>query len=247
MAISTVMKKLLMATAGGVFIALGVTSKAEAFALNGTGLDLPQSGEPSISLAQFAATPEPELLAIADAPGMQSNIVFGGSWYEFSFGQVGQDARGCKPADLFGPECTPSSAGNSVFAGASPWEFEVGAAGAILKVTDAFSRGDAFSIFNFGTLIAATSTPSTGGYCGDNPDTCFADPLVSKGAFNLAPGQYSLRIVPTKSPFGRGAAYFRLDEVEVKQVPEPVSVLGLLAFAAIGVANRLKRKPQRHQ
>ncbi|MFB2975653.1 PEP-CTERM sorting domain-containing protein [Microseira sp. BLCC-F43] len=247
MAISTVMKKLLMATAGGVFIALGVTAKAEAFALNGQSLDLPESREANISLARFAATPESELLTIAQTPGMQSNIAFGGPWYEFSFGQVGEDARGCNPADPNGPVCTPSSAGNSVFAGASPWEFEVGAAGAILKVTDAFSRGDAFSIFNFNTLIGATSTPSRGGYCGDNPDICFADPLVSKGAFNLAAGQYSLRIVPTNSPFKAGAAYFRLDEVEVKQVPEPVSVLGLLAFGAMGVANRLKRKPQRHQ
>ncbi len=247
MAISTVMKKLLMATAGGVFIALAVTDKVEAIALNGQSLDLPESEELSISFGRFAATPEPQLPAIADARAMQSNIVFGGAWYQFSFGEVGKDAKGCSPADPFAPSCTPSSAGNSEFAGASPWEFEVGAAGAILKVTDAFFRGDRFDIFNFDSLIGTTSTPSIGGGCGDNPDTCFADPLISKGAFNLAPGQYSLRIVPTKSPFGSGAAYFRLDEVEVKEVPEPAAVLGLLAFGAIGVANRLKRKPQRHQ
>jgi hypothetical protein len=235
MAISKVMKNLLMATATGVLIALGVTAKAEAISLNGQSLDLPGNQEPSISFGRFSAMPK-----AAPASGA---IALGGPWYEFSFGQVGQDAKGCSPADPSASSCTPSSAGNSVFAGASPWEFEVPAAGAILKVTDAFARGDVFSIFNFNNPIGTTSTPFLGGGCGDNPENCFADPLVSKGVFNLAPGQYSLRIVPTNSPFGGGAAYFRLDEA--KQVPEPISALGLLAFGAMGVANKFTRKPQR--
>ncbi|HAX78390.1 MAG TPA: hypothetical protein DCY88_21835 [Cyanobacteria bacterium UBA11372] len=231
------MKKLLMATAGSVFIALGVTAKAEALTLNGQSLDLPESEEASISFGRFAAMPE---LAPASA------IALGGAWYQFSFGKAGKDAQGCQPADPNGPLCTPSEAGNSVFAGASPWEFEVGAAGAILKVTDAFFRGDAFSIFNFNTLIGTTSTAFQDEEgCGSNPDTCFADPLVSKGTFNLAAGQYSLRIVPTASPFEKGAAFFRLDEA--KEVPEPVSVLGLLALGVMGVAHKCKGKPQRQQ
>lgn len=231
MAISTVMKKLLIATAGGVFIALGVTAKAEAISLNGSSVNLSKSEKASISFGRFAATPKAAVASEA--------IALGGPWYEFSFGQVGEDAQGCSSAT-----CIPSSGGNSVFAGPSPWEFEVGAAGAILKVTDAFYRGDTFNIFNFDTLLGTTSatSPEENG-CGSNPDTCFADPLISKGTFNLAPGQYSLRIVPTNSPFGEGAAYFRLDEA--KEVPEAVSVLGLLAFGAMGVANKFQRKPQR--
>lgn len=232
MAISTVMKKLLIATAGSLSIALGVTAKAEAYTFNGESLDLPNSGEKTISFGRFAAMPE---MRAANA------IALDGTWYQFSFGGVGQDAKGCSPADPFAPSCTPSSAGNSEFAGASPWEFEVGAAGAILKVTDAFFRGDRFDIFNFNTLIGTTSAASQSQLgCGNNPDICFADLLISKGTFNLAPGQYSLRIVPTNSPFGGGAAYFRVDEA--KEVPEPVSILGLLAFGVVmGAAHKFKR------
>lgn len=237
MANSTVMKKLLMATAFAAMV-VGATGKAEA-AWNGTSWKPPLSlGLTSLSFAP--PTSVAPLAAQSATQGTQSARALG-SWYEFSFGQVGQQARGCAPADPSASACTPSSAGNSVFAGSPPWEFEVSNLGAILKVTDAFLSGDAFNIFNFDTLIGTTSTPSQGGNCGSNPDDCFADPLVSKGAFDLAPGQYSLRIVPTASPFGNGAAYFRVDEV--KEVPEPASVLGLLAFG-LAAANRSKRKPQ---
>ena len=49
------------------------------------------------------------------------------------------------------------------------------------------------------------------GSCGDDPDPCLADPQVSHGTFNVGPGPHSIKIVARVSPFGAGAAYFRID------------------------------------
>ena len=255
---SNVMKKLMMATAGAALIGLGAIDKAEASAFNGTSLKNPPSiglTSPSLELPEDAledvldvpqslGLKSPSVALPEDAPAIQevltTNIEIGGPWYQFGFDEVGKEAIGCTFVN-----CTPSSAGNSVFASSPPWEFEVGAAGASLKVTDAFLLGDQFKIFNFDTLLGITSTPSQGGSCGDNPDICFANPGVSKGTFNLVSGQYSLRIVPTVSPFGSGSAFFRVDQVdEVKEVSEPMSVLGLLVFGALAAAKSKQRQQQ---
>jgi len=135
----------------------------------------------------------------------------GGPWIEFSFFNTGSAARGCSPADAGGPGCAPSSAANSVFGSLPPWTFNAPSGGANLTVSDAFLRGDQFEIFDFGTSIGSTSVPSTTGACGDNPDICVADPGVSHGVFPMAAGAHSITIKAKASPFGAGAAYFRID------------------------------------
>jgi len=150
------------------------------------------------------------------APALMGPVPVGGPWIEFAFGGKGSTATGCSPADPGGPGCAPSSAGNSVFGGTPPWTFNAPAGGATITVTDAFLRGDQFEVFDGGTSIGTTSAPATTGACGDDPDPCLADPQVSHGSFNVGPGPHSIKIVARASPFGTGAAYFRIDPAPAK-------------------------------
>jgi hypothetical protein len=217
------MKKLSIAMIGATFTALGVTATAQAATIT-AGLN--GAWEAGNNTLRAAAT----------------TITVGGPWNEFSFTTAGVPARGCSPADPSGLGCEPSSALNSVFVGPPAWEFVVPAAGVNLKVTDAFLNGDVFDIFDFGVLIGSTSAVGTGGACGSDPEVCFADPLISSGIFALAAGSHSLTITPSASPFGAGAAYFRVDEA--KPVPESASTVSILAFGALGAGSMLKRKQQ---
>ena len=181
------------------------------------------------------------VLAVAFAigsPAYASTITIDGPWYQFSFTEAGALARGCFPEDLAGLVCDPNPAGNSVHAGAPAWTFTAPAAGAELTVTDAFEAGDFFRIFDFGAPIGATSVvpvdPTHN--CGADPVPCLADPLMSHGFFLLGAGAHSITIRPGVSPYGSGAAYFRVDSV-----PEPASLL-LIGSGLIGLAMRLKRK-----
>lgn len=160
-------------------------------------------------------------------------IPVNGPWQEFSFTGVGVPAAGCRPADPGGTPCVPSVAGNSVFVGAPPWTFNLPQNG-FLTVTDAFLYGDSFNIFDFGALIGATPVVAVGGTCGSNPDICSVDPLSSHTTLALAPGAHAITIVPTASPFGGGAAYFRV-------VPEPESLaLVAIGLLSAGVVRRAK-------
>jgi hypothetical protein len=147
---------------------------------------------------------------------IQGPVPIGGPWIQFSFGEENSFATGCFPADPAGFGCVPSSAGNSVFGDAPPWTFTAPSGGATLTVTDAFLRGDRFEIFDFGTSIGTTSEVDTDDSCGDDPDPCILDPLVSHGVFSLEPGPHEITIQAIASPFGAGAAYFRIDAAEAK-------------------------------
>ncbi|HXU34418.1 MAG TPA: hypothetical protein VN851_27910 [Thermoanaerobaculia bacterium] len=147
----------------------------------------------------------------ATTASLMGPVPIGGPWIEFAFFATGSSAIGCSPADPGGPSCAPSSGGNSVFGGTPPWTFTAPPGGVTLKVTDAFLRGDRFEVFDFGASIGLTSVPSTTGDCGDNPDPCFTDPLVSHAIFTLAAGPHQITIKANASPFGGGAAYFRID------------------------------------
>ena len=129
-----------------------------------------------------------------------------------------------------------------VFGALILWTFTLGAGGGTLTVTDAFSIGDAFNVFDFGVLIGMTPSVATGGSCGDNPVPCFANPLVSHGVFSLLAGAHSITIQSRVAPFGAGAAYFRTDQNQ-NVVPEPMSMvlLGTGLLGAFGVVRRQRK------
>jgi hypothetical protein len=163
------------------------------------------------ALAQENGTTDRSNVPRSAAVAPAGPITAGGPWNEFSFAGPGSDAKGCAPADPGGASCVPSSAGNSHFIGAPPWIFTAPSDGATLTVTDAFQIGDTFQVLDNGNLIGSTSAVTTSGNCGTDPVPCLADPSVSHGVFNLGPGTHKLTIKMLASPFGTGAAYFRID------------------------------------
>lgn len=177
-------------------------------------------------------------------------VTVGGPWFEFGFSGAGVPATGCFPADPGGPGCSPSSGGNSVFADAPPWTFTAGPAGAILTVTDAFLLGDVFDVFDFGLPIGGTSVPG-GGDCGDDPAVCVTDPNASSGVFPLGPGAHSITITPSASPFGGGAAYFRVDGQPGAVAPmlSPWGLLGAVlvlgSWGAVSLRRRTRKRDAR--
>jgi hypothetical protein len=174
------------------------------------------------------------LLIIGAAPNTKADPIAFNNFYEFSFTGVGVTARGCDPADPLGAFCLPSSGTPTLFAPAPPWTFS-STAGVLLTVTDAFDAGDRFEVFDFGVSLGLTSLPGSGD-CGDDPVPCLANPSISSRVFSLLPGNHSITIVPTLSPSGGGAGYFR-----ATAVPEPTTLLLL----GSGLATLLLRKTRR--
>jgi len=186
------------------------------FAGNGISESVASGGTvqgPVVAPAQgdFAGNGISESVASGDT--VQGPVVVDGMWYEWA--QVSGVVSGCSPADPAGPVCTPSSGSNSVFADAPPWTFTAPADGVTLSVTDAFSNGDRFEVFDFGSSIGLTSVPSTSGICGDDPVPCMADPNASSSTFSLGPGPHAITIGMVDNPIGSGAAYFRVDSGSV--------------------------------
>jgi hypothetical protein len=155
-------------------------------------------------------------------------VPVGGPWQEFSFTGIGVDARGCAPVDPAGPTCLPGA--NTVFAGAPPWTFT---GPAQLQVTDAFTLGDQFQIFDGGVSQGQTTVPVTTGTCGVNPDTCFATAGVSTGFFTFGPGPHSITIQPTATIGASGAAHFRL--VSLPVCTQTVSHAGGMTSAGLNI------------
>ena len=134
---------------------------------------------------------------VGEAPSALSAVPVDGSWILFDFTGAGVPATGCFP-------CT----------------FTAGAGGVNISVTDCCLNGDVFEVFDFGSSIGVTSAVAASGVCGVDPDVCFADPLASSGTFFVGPGDHSITITPTVSPFGDGSAWFRLD---AKPDPTPTN------------------------
>lgn len=172
------------------------------------------------------------LLGLA-LPAQPTTIPIGGLWSEFSFIPTIPFATGCAPADPAGLSCFPSVSGNSTFVGAPAWTFVAPATGATLTVTDAFTHGESFDVFDFGTLIGGTPAVAALGTCGSDPVVCLADPLSSHAIFSLGPGDHSITIEAIVEPFGPGSAYFRVDAPTIPE-PSPVRML-LLGLAPMGM------------
>ena len=151
-----------------------------------------------------------------------------GPWLEFGFGGADTDAYSC-------PGCGTSSGGNAVFLDDPAWTFTLDGP-TKMKIADAFFRGDSFSVYDFGSLVLTTlSVPQVEMSCGSDPEGCYGAGGVSYGAIDLAPGSHSLTIQMAESPYGGGAAYFRIDRIVA--APEPLSImllgLGLLGLGAV--------------
>jgi hypothetical protein len=165
-------------------------------------------------------------------------VLTDGTWYEFSFIGTGP-AQGCSPVDPAGIPCVPSSGGDAVFAGAPPWTFNAGSAGATIDVTDAFLNGEQFSILDFGTQIGVTnSVTATGHTCGSDPEDCILDPQMSHIELAVGPGSYSLSISVIADPNGPGAAYFSVLNGTPSVVPEPATWLTVAAGLALVLITR---------
>ncbi|WP_181256594.1 PEP-CTERM sorting domain-containing protein [Merismopedia glauca] len=170
-------------------------------------------------------------LTLAISTEAQAAVIGKNIWYQFFFEDVGVAASSCVGL------CEPDADGISEYAPDSPWEFVVDGGGAFLTIQDAFLGGDQFSAYNNGVLLGKTSTVPTGGDCSNDLLACISDPEISQGKFFLAAGSYSLDIFAEVSPFNVGAAFFRVDPI-----PEPTTILGTLAFSALGAGAWLKRR-----
>jgi hypothetical protein len=161
-------------------------------------------------------------------------------WQEFAFTSVGTPSTGCAPVDPAGPGCFPSTGLNSQFADAPPWTFTA-TGPVVLTVVDAFLIGDVFEVFDGGASIGTTSAP-TGGICSADPDVCLADPNASSGTFALGAGAHSITIIPTSSPFGGGAAYFRVESAGVVPSIPVAAVLVLVGLLLATGAWQVRRR-----
>ncbi|MFQ5440467.1 MAG: hypothetical protein ACE5DL_03290 [Nitrosopumilaceae archaeon] len=204
--------QILLAGTLALVLVAGLTSPA--FADN-NGLAAP---------SDVAVYVDPELAASVEA---SADVNPDGTWYEFLFDNVGQDADGCAGG------CTPSSGTPVVDAPDAPWTFSCPAGGCWLTVTDAFLNGDEFEVFDNSVSILNTTEVATGGECAPNetdPVDCLADANSSSGMVELGQGDHSITIQPTESPFGSGAAYFM---VETHETPVAGELLSLDSTALV--------------
>ena len=128
------------------------------------------------------------------ASGARSNtsaqsVPIGGGWIRFFFGGPG------------------SVAGPFTFAHQTP---------VVLSVTDAFCVGDRFAILEGGGVVDVTSTPAVPPTCkppfpADQPRPAFYQGLYSAGMVLLPGGTHKITIRASRSPFGSGAAFLRVD------------------------------------
>ena len=158
-----------------------------------------------------------------------------GLWQEFSFLGPGSFGDACTG-------CTPSSAGNSEYAPDPPWTFFiVGPKAGNLTVVDAFLIGDTFQVYDFGIPLGETSWVPAAGSCGSNPEDCLW--TASTRVYSMAPGPHSITIQAVLSPFGSGAAYFRVRESSCG-APAPVMAPCLASpFGPFGPAISVSNSP----
>ena len=147
------------------------------------------------------------------------------NWYEFAFGAPGSFGTN-------GSSAQPSSGGNSQFAPDAPWTF-TSPTPVQVKITDAFNKGDSFTLFNFGVQVGSTPVVSFVNSGESNPAVTSADASWSSGTFVVPAGNASLTIRADTSPSNQGAAYFLLTSV-----PEPATA----AAAAAGLLLAARRR-----
>ena len=151
-------------------------------------------------------------------------------WYTFRFGDVGSDFTSGVDVEL---GVSPPS----IAAPSAPWTFTLDRPGSISFV-DGFGSGDQFSITDFGAAIGMTSASIYGIDCFQVISACFASAQHSRGTFTLSAGAHSIGGSTLASPFGFGAAFFRVNAL-TSAIPEPSTwAMMLLGFGFVGGAMR---------
>ena len=89
-----------------------------------------------------------------------------------------------------------------------------------VKITDAFCRGDRFSVSDNEAPLGDTPAVAVDRECPapdevHDPDAAFADPSYSSASFVLGAGTHSLAVKALNNPFGGGAAFIRVDSIPV--------------------------------
>jgi len=84
-----------------------------------------------------------------------------------------------------------------------------------VTITDAFCKGDAFTVLVDGKVVAVTPAVEVGGCPGltdtSDPDVALADPTYSHASFVIKKVKSTVSIVLSTNPFGGGGAYIRFD------------------------------------
>jgi PEP-CTERM motif-containing protein len=120
----------------------------------------------------------------------------------------------------------------------------------VLRIVDGGHQGDTFSAYDNGVLLGTTSSTAidinhtcandpTGP--GTDPAACWNDPLMSQGAFILAPGNHSITVVWEQMVPG-GSSHLQWFEVGVApSVPEPGTLL-LIGSGLVSIAFLQRRR-----
>lgn len=146
----------------------------------------------SLQAASFGATTPSDRHRNGASGAMPTGteaVPIGGGWVEFGFGSQG------------------SVAGPFTFAHRTP---------VVLSVTDAFCVGDRFNILEDGGVVDVTSDPAVPPTCSPpfsagKPRPAFYQGLYSAGMVLLPGGAHEITIRASRSPFGGGAGFLRVD------------------------------------
>jgi len=144
-------------------------------------------------------------------------------WYAFFAGEAGTPSA----------FAVGSSIANSTNPGNPPWTYSAATATSV-KITDSFTAGDMYRLYDFGSFIGDTSTvPTTAiGTNNPNPDADYLDPRLSHGIFILPAGNHALtiEIIQNVATLTEAIGFFRVDPA-----PLPAGIW-LLGSGLLGLA-----------
>ena len=153
------------------------------------------------------------------------------TWYTFGFGGVNSALQG-------GAGFIQGDNPTSAVAPDGPWTFTLTSA-ATLFVMDLFLSVDQFELFNFGSSLGLTSSPTaSGGGCDSNITCAIGNLDYSRGSFALAAGDYSITGIQRQGVSGAGVFI-----VETAAVPVPAA--GVLLVGALGMLGAVRRRKSR--
>jgi hypothetical protein len=104
-----------------------------------------------------------------------------------------------------------------------------------LSVTDLYTPGDLFEVWNSGSLLGSGSTPNGFYSFITNPDLALSSPIFSHNSWTLQPGAYSLLFKVTKFAPNTQSTQIAF-KAERQHVPDGGSTALLLGMALAGIA-----------